>query len=310
MLRIVIFSCLFAASLTAAIWPDHLGKFERKSVQAGTVPDRTLADELGFEETESASYGAFRVTASRYKDSTDAYAASLDLPGSPKQLGNYVITCSGACPKNWMNLAESLPGLRRGSPPLLRNYLPAKAIVAGSERYILGPAALKAAAPSIPESAIGFQFGPEGALAQYRTPGGETTLAVFSYPTMEMAREQATALQKLPGIAVKRSGPLVAFVLTPKSDPATDQLLSQINYQAVVSSDDQQLPLVLKPQTAGQMILAIIALAGIVLGFCLLSGIAFGAVRIAARRFGYSDAGTPYTTLHLSDKITPPISPR
>jgi len=81
-----------------------------------------------------------------------------------------------------------------------------------------------------------------------------------------------------------------------------NQLLSQINYQATISSDDQQIPLVIRPQTAAQMVLGIIALAGIVLGFCLLSGIAFGAFRIVARRFGYSDAGTAMTTLHLSDK--------
>jgi hypothetical protein len=50
------------------------------------------------------------------------------------------------------------------------------------------------------------------------------------------------------------------------------------------------------------MVLGILALAGIVLGFCLLSGLAFGAFRVMARRFGYSDAGTAMTTLHLGDK--------
>ena len=48
--------------------------------------------------------------------------------------------------------------------------------------------------------------------------------------------------------------------------------------------------------------LGILTLAGIVLGFCLASGLAFGAIRVMARRFGYSDAGITLTTLHLSDK--------
>jgi hypothetical protein len=50
------------------------------------------------------------------------------------------------------------------------------------------------------------------------------------------------------------------------------------------------------------MVLSILSLSGIVLGFCLASGLAFGAVRVVARRFGYSDAGTSLTTLHLGGK--------
>jgi hypothetical protein len=119
---------------------------------------------------------------------------------------------------------------------------------------------------------------------------------------MQMARQQAAVLEKLPDAAVKRTGPLVALVLVPGGQAAAAQLLGQIDYKATISSDDQQIPLVIRPQTAAQMVLGILALAGIVLGFCLLSGIAFGAFRVVSRRFGYSDAGTAMTTLHLSDK--------
>jgi hypothetical protein len=62
------------------------------------------------------------------------------------------------------------------------------------------------------------------------------------------------------------------------------------------------MPLVLTPQTAAQMLLSIITLAGIVLAFCLASGLLFGGFRLIARKFGYADAGTTMTTLHLSDK--------
>ncbi len=77
--------------------------------------------------------------------------------------------------------------------PTLRNYLPAKNIIAHSERYILGPAGLAAAAPKIPAAAVNFDFAPEGDIARYRTPNGEATLAVFSYPNMQMARQQAAS---------------------------------------------------------------------------------------------------------------------
>jgi len=61
-------------------------------------------------------------------------------------------------------------------------------------------------------------------------------------------------------------------------------------------------PLELKPETAGQMIIAIISLAALVLGFCLLSGLAVGGILRIARRFGYSAAEGSMTTLHLEGK--------
>lgn len=301
MLRSLILAFLCAAAMNAAIWPERLGKYDRKSVKPVTVSDQVQTAEYGLEEAEGANYGRFQVTAARYKDSTGAYAASLASAGQTLLAGNYVVTCAGNCPRNLAGLVEALPKMSHSALPVLRNYLPAKNLIPHTERYILGPVGLRAAAPQIPESDVAFQFSPEGEIARYRTREGEVTLAVFSYPTMQMARQQAAVMEKLPNAAVKRSGPLVALALAP-GKAAADPLLAQINYQAVVSSDDQQIPLVLKPESAAQMILAIIALAGIVLGFCLFSGLAFGAFRVAARRFGYSDAGTPFTTLHLSDK--------
>jgi hypothetical protein len=310
MLRSLILATLFIASASAAIWPEHLGKYDRKSVTPVVISDRASADEYGEDEKEQANYGQFEVLADRYKDSTGAYAASLAMAQRPLQAGNYLITCTGRCPKDLASLVEKLPKISHAALPVLRGYFPPRNMVARSERYILGPAGLHAAAPQIPESAVAFNFGPEGEVARYRTTRGEATLAIFSYPNFEMARQQAAVLEKLPDAVVKRTGFMVALVLAPGNQTAADQLLAQINYQANVSWDEQKVPLVIRPQTAAQMVLGIIALAGIVLGFCLLSGLAFGALRVVARRFGYSDAGIALTTLHLSDKITPRISPR
>jgi hypothetical protein len=299
MLRILILPVLFIASASAAIWPEHLGKYERKSVTS--EPARSQ-DENGEDEAEQANYGSFTVSAQRYKDSTGAYAAALEMREAPLQVGNYLIACTGHCPKDLASLAKELPKMSRAALPTLRNYLPAKNIVAHSERYVLGPAGLAVAAPQIPAAAVNFDFAPEGDLARYRTPTGEATLAIFSYPNMQMARQQAAALEKLPNVAVKRTGPLVALVIAPGGQAAASQLLGQIEYKAAISSDDQQLPLIIRPQTAAQMVLGILALAGIVLGFCLISGVAYGAFRVVSRRFGYSDATAAFTSLHLGDK--------
>ena len=300
--RSLILAALFIASVNAAIWPEHLGKYERKSVKPVPAQPSALADEYGKEEVEEAGYGIFVVSAQRFKDSTGAYASALEMREPPLQVGNYLVTCSGNCPKTLASLVETLPKMSHAALPTLRNYLPSKNLVAHSERYILGPVGLQAAAPQIAASAVNFEFAPEGHTARYRSSNGEAILAIFSYPNMQMARQQAAILEKIPDAAVKRTGPLVAVVLSPGGQAAAAQLLAQINYQATISSDDQQLPLVIRPQTAAQMVLGILALAGIVLGFCLLSGIAFGAFRVVSRRFGYSDAGTAMTTLHLSDK--------
>ncbi len=299
--RSLILAILFGASACAAIWPEHLGTYDRRSVEASQVP----TDENGREASEQADYGRFQVTATVYKDSTGAYAAWLEAEEKPLLVGNYVITCTVNCPKNLAELAEALPHVSHAPLPVLGSYFPAKNLVPHSQRYILGPAGLAQNAPQIPESAVAFQFGTEGEIARYRVlqnePKGDALVAIFSYPTPQIARQQASAFEKVAGAAVKRAGPLVAVVLGAPDQAAAAGLLSQINYDASVTINEP-MPLVLRPETAAKMLLSIITLAGIVLGFCLASGLLFGGLRVIARRFGYTDAGTAMTTLHLSDK--------
>jgi hypothetical protein len=300
MSRSLILAILFVSSACAAIWPEHLGTYDRRSVEASQV----ATDENGREATEEADYGRFQVSATVYKDSTGAYAGWLENGGNPLQVGNYVITCAGNCPKNLAELAEALPRVSHAPLPALGSYLPTKNMVPHSQRYILGPTGLSQSAPQIPESAVAFQFGTEGAIARYRVlrnePKTEATIAIFSYPTPQIARQQATAFQAISGVTVKRTGPLVAVALG-APDLAANQLLSQINYEASVTVNEP-MPLILRPETAAQMLLSIITLAGIVLAFCLASGLIFGGLRLLARKFGYADASTSMTTLHLSDK--------
>jgi hypothetical protein len=299
--RSLILAILLASSAGAAIWPEHLGTYDRRSVEATQVP----TDENGREASEQADYGRFQVSATLYKDSTGAYAAWLEAEEKPLQVGNYLISCTGNCPKNLAELAEALPRISHAPLPALGSYFPTKDLVPHSQRYILGPAGLAQDAPQILESAVAFQFGTEGEIARYRVlqnkPESDALVAIFSYPTPQIARQQASALEKTAGAAVKRAGPLVAVVLGAPDQAAAGRLLSQINYEASVTINEP-MPLVLRPETAAKMLLSIITLAGIVLGFCLASGLLFGGFRVIARRFGYTDAGTTMTTLHLSDK--------
>jgi hypothetical protein len=117
-----------------------------------------------------------------------------------------------------------------------------------------------------------------------------------------MARKQLPEFQNIPGATAKRTGPLIAVAIGPTA--ASAKLLDTINYQAVVAENEKPpvKPLELKPETAGQMVLAIISLAALVLGFCLLSGLLVGGTLRIARRFGYSGAEGSFITLHLEGK--------
>jgi hypothetical protein len=309
MSRSLILAAVFVSSACAAIWPDRLGEYQRKSAsQADLGPDDTARwDEYGLETTERADYGSFDVAAWRFKDTTGAYAGSLDPPvGGRIRVGNYLVACQGKCPKNLPQLAdESLPHVSRTSVPTLNTYLPSKALLPHSDRYILGPVGLRANAPDIPASAVNFDFGTEGEIARYRTSAGTVMLGIFSFPAPSMAREQLRAFQKIPSAAVKRTGPLVVVVLGPAASAgASAKLLNDVNYQGVVAENERppEKPLELKPESAGKMVLAILSLAGLLLAFCLLSGLAVGGTLRLARKFGYSGAEGSLITLDLEGK--------
>jgi hypothetical protein len=304
--RSLVLALFFVSSVHAALWPEQLGQYQRKSATGSAIfgDDRPEWDEYGEAALERADYGPFQALAFQFKDTTGAYGASLEPGGRVmSRIGNYLVSCSGECPKDFVKLAETaLPHVSHASIPTLGEYLPARNRLAGSERYILGPVGLKNNAPQILPDAAAFQFGTEAALAHYRTAGGQTMLAIFSYPAPAMARQQAPKFQEVTGAAVKRTGSFVAIVLGSAADrTAAEKLLSEVNYTAAVSINETP-PLVLKPESAAQMLLAIFNLAGLVLGFCLISGLLVAGILFASRRFGYSGADGTLTTLHLSRK--------
>jgi len=301
----LILFCTFAAAAPAAIWPEHLGPDDRKSNTPLDIRGdlRPEWDEYGLDAIENADYGAFKVTGLRFKDTTGAYGASLEPSGQAYlRVGNYLILCSGNCPKSLAKLAAGgLAGVSQSDLPILASYLPAKDRIPRSERYILGPVYLKESAPSIPESLAAFQFSPEVALARFRTRKGDQLLAIFSYPTPQIARDQATAFEKAGLGQVKRTGPYVAVIPLPTDPGAAENLLRDINYQASVS-ENEPIRIPIRPQTAARMILAIFTLAGIVLVFCVLSGVAFAGLRIFGKKFGYVNADESMIVLNLRGK--------
>ncbi len=109
----------------------------------------------------------------------------------------------------WWERCPAMPNRRSRPCP---KYLPAGA-EPNSERYITGPDSLARFAPVDPAQHRGVPLQRRRRAGEIRTTGKETTLIVFSYPTMEMARDRIAHFQQVPGAMVKRTGPLVAVAL-------------------------------------------------------------------------------------------------
>src|ERR1700733_7220314 len=104
----------------AAIFPEHIGTFDKSAPTSLTMPDRPLLDEFGLEAPEQAEYKSdakhFTATAWRFRDSTGAMAffqahrpsgatpapvlklAASTSDGSIFAYGNYVFQFTGAVP--------------------------------------------------------------------------------------------------------------------------------------------------------------------------------------------------------------------
>jgi hypothetical protein len=314
---------LLPALATAAIWPDPLGAFHRVSDQPITVQtDQALWDEYGFRDGETAQYEGdgqkFTATAWRIQDPTGALGAFEWLrpadskpsalaklaaetsAGSILVHGNYVLRFDGYHPAApfLTTVIQSLKQVDNSSLPTLMGYLPTDDLIANSERYVEGPAALQRFDPGIPPSTAAFHLSAEAQIGSFRAPGGDLKLAIFSYPTHLIARQQTARFQQIAGAMVKRTGPLVAVILAPPNADAAEKLLSLIRYQADVTLDER---VNTRRDNIGNLVINAFVLIGILLVFALVSGLAFGSLRAFLRRGGRGEAADAMIVLHLQD---------
>lgn len=326
-MKFLLAALLLPGLATAAIWPDAIGPYHRAGPSGHTVPvtltDRAVWDEYGLKDSEAARYqngGAeFTATAYRLQDPTGALAAFQWQRGSkaaPSKLaalaaeppggvllvhGNYLLSFTGYKPTTpeLDALIESLHNIDTTALPTLPGFLPARDLVPNSERYIIGPASLQKFGPGIPPSAAAFHFGAEAQLGVFRAPKGEMALTIFNYPTHQIAMQQVAGFEKLPGAVVKRSGPLVAVILSPADPDAAERLLSQVRYQADVTRDER---IPTRLDNIAWDILNIFLLIGILLVFSTLSGLAVGGFYALRRCLRKGEEPEPMITLHLEQR--------
>jgi hypothetical protein len=306
-----------AAWAQTALWPEQFGRFEKTASRPVPLGDARLWEEYGFQQAEEAEYGSaegkFRGLAYRLKDPTGAMAAfqwQRPAGAQPSKLGrlavetrdgamlaygNYLFEFRGYKPQvaELEALFDRLPRLDQSATPTLPGYLPSERLVANSERYVLGPESLARFAPGIPPSTAAFHLGTEAQLGRFRSPKGELRLAIFSYPTPQLARERTEAFRQVAGAVVKRAGPLVAVVLGPADADEAERLLSAVRYEATVSLS-QYVPT--RRDLWWDLLINIALLTGILLVFCLIAGMAVAGWRIRRAR------GEPMIMLHLEDR--------
>lgn len=260
-------------------------------------PGDTLSATLWLMQDGTGGYGLFTflakpgMTSSRDGDDSAASSAGEFL----FQRGPYVLEVHGKdiSSADTEALAATIPksnGRESLLPPLPR-YLPRRGLVPQSEKYMIGPLAFGRVVDRIPASAIGFDMGAEAAIAQYQAQQQTVRLLLVSYPTPQMAFKKLQQFESLPGVSeskdnktlfIERKSSLVAFVMDAPSLAATQDLLSRVGYEASITWDEYVPP---PGQNAGSLMLAVFSLAGFILLVALFSGLAFGGIRVVAKRF-------------------------
>ena len=192
-------------------------------------------------------------------------------------------------------LAEQLQagGAENASLPTLPYYLPQRGLVRGSDCYLLGPLGLARVAPLAAGDWVGFAYAAEVEVARYRLGTDEATLLLISYPTPQIARARMEDFGRLfrlngagdplrPVVYGRRTGTFVALLTGVGSAEAGAELLERVRYEMGVSWSDPS-----DPRAAiswAKTLVNIFIGTGLFLLFALLSGIAYGLLRLLVVR--------------------------
>jgi hypothetical protein len=247
---------------------------------------------------------AFEVYTSRLKSgmvpTNLGQVAAFDKDGVLIQEGSLVLSSTANISKEDLNaLVQAVEAQSEKAPlPPIRTYLPAVGRVLGTERYALGPAALRAALTELGEAdmtslvpAAGFSSGAEAMLARYASRNKESAvLLLLEYPTPQLAEqhihhldEVLPASTKQPENGIERKGSLLSLVLSPSSPEFAASLRDAIDYETHVTWNEPS-------QTATDPLWSSV-LAKIFIGTAIFMiaavvlGIAFGGVRVLTKIF-------------------------
>ncbi len=226
-------------------------------------------------------------------------------------------------------LADGLPlpsGNIRNLPGLPA-YLPTQSYVKNTAKYVVGPAALHSLLTPLSVELVDFTAGAEVVVGNYNSSAGEATLMLISYPTPQIAADHlrhieaartkssppangANAILQAPVFA-KRTGPIVVVAAGPLSPAEAKSLLASVNYDANITWNENTY--FTKRDNLANLLVNVIILCFIIIGFALVAGVAFGGIRILAKRL-FPDRvfdqaqNREFISLHLSEKPPEPVN--
>lgn len=280
------------ASGGAAPVKERVARSQRVTGEQFTVSAWQLQDTTG-------ALGAFDWQ--RPADATASKAAAMAAETRKSLLlvcGNYLLRFDGHQPsKEELDaLTGSLKNVDATSLPVLPGYLPSGSLVPNSERYVTGPAALAKFDAGIPPSVAAFHFGSEAQIGVFHSTKGDLTMAIFNYPSPQIAMQQLPDFEKLPGAMAKRTGPLIAVVLSPADADFAEQLLGQVRFQASITRDEY---VPTRRDNIGVLLMNIFVLIGILGAFSIVTGLFVGGFRTWLRRGRKGEEPDPMISLHL-----------
>jgi hypothetical protein len=308
-----------------------------------------LLKEYGFTDFATATYaregGKLTVKAARFADTSGAYGAFTYyklLPMLNERIGDqgsslnervlfyrgnilvdavfdHLTAMSAAELRELANVLPR-PSGSISNLPGLPAYLPKQAYQKNSAKYVVGPVALSAVGSPLPADLVDFNAGAEVTLGKYDTAGGGATLLLISYPTpqiatehlkrIDAARQQSdSTLAKIGPFFARRTGPILAVATGSLSRSEGQSLVGSVNYEADVTWNENTYDD--KKNNIGNLVVNALLLCGILMGFAVVIGVAFGGVRILVRKlFPQTVLGrrqeVDFISLHLEEGTAKP----
>ena len=180
--------------------------------------------------------------------------------------------------------------------PPIRTYIP-RGFIDGSQKYALGPEGFRNAlnvlgreefASLVKEA--GFSSGAEAMFAHYANGKGDGVLLLIDYPTPQLAEQHLRHLdqalspaQKQAGTTIERNGTLVTAVLRPSSAAYAEWLRGAVGRETAVTWHEPSHTITDPPLLSSVAKIIIATLVFMVVAVVL--GVAFGGVRVLAKRF-------------------------
>ena len=180
-----------------------------------------------------------------------------------------------------------------GPLPWIGGRLPVENMLQRSDHYLLGPVALNQFFPLGADDWLGFSHGAEAETAQYQLNGKTVTLLLADFPTPQIAADE---LSRLGGkfnvngsnagggapLFAKRTVTMLEVVFGASSKEEAAPLLNGVESGTQVTWSEPTFQF--KEPSIEMMIVGSIVGTGIICGFTLVAGLAFGGFRLVVKR--------------------------